>query len=180
MLAEYYRVININHSLHHDHARRGCDICDRVTLVMLAFSARRVLIQGLQRTMSMTRSAPLLLSPSQATRLPPQSTVFVDASWVMPNSPRKPKEEYEACRISTSKFLEIDEVASRTEEGARLGLQHMMPDPQVFARACGGIICLKAVMSDFFKCNAYFQNNWGLNAILTSFCMSMDSYVVYN
>lgn len=180
MLAEYYRAINVNHSLHHDYARRECDTCDRITLVMLAFNTRRVLIQGVQRTISMTRSAPLLLTPSQAARLPPQSTVFVDASWVMPNSPRKPKEEYEACRIPTAKFLEIDEVASRTEEGARLGLQHMMPDPQVFARACGRIICLKAVTSDFFKCNAYFQDNWGLNAILTSFCMSIGLYVVHN
>ena len=89
--------------------------------------------------MSTTQLAPLLLSPSQVSRLPPLSTVFVDASWVMPNSPRKPKEEFRALRIPKARFLDIDEVASHTQEGAELGLKHMMPEPQVFAHACGRI-----------------------------------------
>ncbi|KAF8521477.1 Rhodanese-like domain-containing protein [Gautieria morchelliformis] len=86
--------------------------------------------------MSTTQPAPLLLTPSQASRLSPQKTIFIDASWVMPNSPRKPKEEFTAFRIPTARFLDIDEVASHTDEGSRLGLRHMMPDPQVFAQAC--------------------------------------------
>lgn len=102
------------------------------------FSLRRsVLFKGLYRNMSTTRPAPLLLTPSQVSRLPPQTTVLIDTSWFMPNSPRKPKEEFAALRIPNARFLDIDEVASHTEEGATMGLKHMMPEPQVFAQACG-------------------------------------------
>ncbi|KAF8585549.1 Rhodanese-like protein [Ramaria rubella] len=88
--------------------------------------------------MSTTRiaRAPLLVTPLQVQQLPAQSTVFIDASWVMPNSPRKPKEEFTSLRIPNAKFLDIDAVAKHTEEGAKLGLKHMMPEPQVFALAC--------------------------------------------
>jgi thiosulfate/3-mercaptopyruvate sulfurtransferase len=114
---------------------------------------RRVFVGGIHRAMSTAQSAPLLVTPSQVARLPPQSTVFIDASWVMPNSPRKPKEEFAAIRIPNAKFLDIDEVASRTEEGAKLGLQHMMPDSQVFARACGRVLYNCCTLSS--KCNDF-------------------------
>jgi hypothetical protein len=110
----------------------------RPTGGMFIVQKRRAdLLKGLYRTMSTTRPAPLLLTPSQASRLSPQKTVFIDASWVMPNSPRKPKEEFTAFHIPTARFLDIDEVASHTDQGSRLGLKHMMPDTQVFAQACG-------------------------------------------
>jgi len=50
----------------------------------------------------------------------------------MPNLPRKPYEEFLACRIRGARFLDLDHVASLHE----LGLKHMMPPSQVFANAC--------------------------------------------
>jgi len=55
----------------------------------------------------------------------------------MPNSPRRPKEEFVAFRIPRSRFMDIDDVAKHTETGEKLGLKHMMPEPEVFAQACG-------------------------------------------
>lgn len=54
----------------------------------------------------------------------------------MPNSPRKPYEEFLAKRIPGAQFLDLDHVASSHE----LGLKHMMPHSQVFADACGMIV----------------------------------------
>lgn len=51
----------------------------------------------------------------------------------MPNSPRKPHEEFLSKRLRGAKFLDLDEVASPNE----LGLKHMMPHERVFADACG-------------------------------------------
>lgn len=83
------------------------------------------------------RPAPLLINPFQANSVPPESRLFIDATWFMPNIPRRPKEEFESVRLPNARFLDIDEVATRTEEGASLGLKHMMPSPETFARACG-------------------------------------------
>ena len=86
---------------------------------------------------TMSSSAPLLLSPEQVRALvdkpdlPPVS--LVDSSWFMPNSPRNAKQEFLAKRIPGSQFLDLDEVANAHE----LGLKHMMPDKETFARACG-------------------------------------------
>ncbi|GJJ08834.1 hypothetical protein Clacol_003053 [Clathrus columnatus] len=80
--------------------------------------------------------APLLLSPSQALSIPSESRVFLDATWFMPNVPRNPKQEFEGIRLPDARFLDIDQVATHTEEGAALGLKHMMPSPETFARAC--------------------------------------------
>ncbi|KAG6911777.1 hypothetical protein DXG01_000023 [Tephrocybe rancida] len=51
----------------------------------------------------------------------------------MPNSPRRPREEFLSKRIPGAQFLDLDEVASPHE----LGLKHMMPQERVFADACG-------------------------------------------
>ena len=99
------------------------------------FATRRPFFK-LHRAMSTTPPAPLLLKPAQVTRLVPQSIALIDASWVMPNSPRRPKEEFAAVRIPRARFLDIDDVARRTENGEKLGLSHMMPEPEVFAQAC--------------------------------------------
>lgn len=73
--------------------------------------------------------APLLLNPSNVTK----DAIFVDASWHMPNSPRKAREEFLKKRLPQARFLDLDEVA----KGHELGLKHMIPDPDVFAKFCG-------------------------------------------
>lgn len=50
----------------------------------------------------------------------------------MPNSPRNPKAEFTSKRIPGAQLLDLDEVASPHE----LGLKHMMPSSEVFAKAC--------------------------------------------
>ncbi|KAG6891429.1 hypothetical protein C0992_007208 [Termitomyces sp. T32_za158] len=50
----------------------------------------------------------------------------------MPNSSRRPRQEYIAQHIPGAKFLDLDEVSSAHE----LGLKHMMPTGRVFADAC--------------------------------------------
>ncbi|PPR01175.1 hypothetical protein CVT24_006051 [Panaeolus cyanescens] len=84
-------------------------------------------------------AAPLLLSAKQAFDLQKSASTaggpsvsILDATWFMPNSPRKSKQEFLDKRIPESQFLDLDEVASPNE----LGLKHMMPDNQTFARAC--------------------------------------------
>jgi len=62
----------------------------------------------------------------------PADAAFIDASWHMPNSPRKAHQEFLKKRLPKARFLDLDEVASPSE----LGLKHMMPEPQVFAEYC--------------------------------------------
>ena len=57
----------------------------------------------------------------------------MDASWHMPNSPRKAREEFLKKRLPQARFLDLDEVAKEHD----LGLKHMIPDPEVFAKFCG-------------------------------------------
>jgi len=51
----------------------------------------------------------------------------------MPNSPRNARNEFLQKRIPGAQYLDLDEVASTHE----LGLKHMMPDGETFAKACG-------------------------------------------
>ena len=81
------------------------------------------------RSFSAQNVAPLLVNPSNVTK----DSIFVDASWHMPNSPRKAHEEFLKKRLPQARFLDLDEVAKEHE----LGLKHMIPDPQVFAKFCG-------------------------------------------
>jgi thiosulfate/3-mercaptopyruvate sulfurtransferase len=80
---------------------------------------------------------PLLLSPKSLSDLQTHSSSehisILDASWVMPNSGRNPKDEFTAKRIPGAQFLDLDEVASPHH----LGLKHMMPQEHMFADACG-------------------------------------------
>lgn len=50
----------------------------------------------------------------------------------MPGSSRNPRAEWRALRIPGAQFLDLDEVAS----AHTLGLKHMMPSPETFAKAC--------------------------------------------
>ncbi|EIN13574.1 Rhodanese-like protein [Punctularia strigosozonata HHB-11173 SS5] len=77
-------------------------------------------------------TAPLLVSPHELKELENSGAKVLDASWFMPGSPRKPKEELLAKRIPGAQFLDLDAVASKHE----LGLKHMLPAPRVFADAC--------------------------------------------
>ena len=81
------------------------------------------------RSFSSQNVAPLLVSPSNVTK----DAIFVDASWHMPNSPRKAREEFLKKRLPQARFLDLDEVAKEHN----LGLKHMIPDPEVFAKFCG-------------------------------------------
>ena len=81
------------------------------------------------RSFSAQNVAPLLVNPSNVTK----DSIFVDASWHMPNSPRKAREEFLKKRLPQARFLDLDEVAKQHE----LGLKHMIPDPEVFAKFCG-------------------------------------------
>jgi len=80
------------------------------------------------RPFSSQNVAPLLVNPSNVTK----DAIFVDASWHMPNSPRKAREEFLKKRLPQARFLDLDEVAKEHE----LGLKHMVPDPEVFAKFC--------------------------------------------
>jgi thiosulfate/3-mercaptopyruvate sulfurtransferase len=85
---------------------------------------------------NMSSVARLLLSPRQVNDLvhkPDAPISLIDSTWFMPNAPRNAKDEFFAKRIPGAQFLDLDEVASPHE----LGLKHMMPDKETFARACG-------------------------------------------
>jgi len=74
------------------------------------------------------------VTPSQLRGLSPSGKVsLLDASWHMPNSPRKAREEFLTKRVNGANFLDLDEVASPNDHG----LKHMMPKERVFADACG-------------------------------------------
>ncbi|KAJ7102164.1 Rhodanese-like domain-containing protein [Mycena belliarum] len=83
----------------------------------------------------MSGAIKMLLSPArlnQLLRTDAPKTVVLDCSWFMPNSDRSGKAEFRKKRIPGSNFLDLDEVASHHE----LGLKHMLPSEEVFARAC--------------------------------------------
>jgi len=87
-------------------------------------------------------SAPLLLSPADASALKGSTNdvAFLDATWFMPNSPRKGKDEFLAKRVPGARFWDLDEVASPHE----LGLKHMIPDSASFAQTCGAFRSIHA------------------------------------
>ncbi|KAF7982068.1 hypothetical protein HWV62_30362 [Athelia sp. TMB] len=91
-------------------------------------------IRASGRKMS-SSAAPLLVTPTQLLDLTKSGNVsLLDASWYMPNSPRKPREEFQSKRVQGANFLDLDEVASPND----LGLKHMIPEERIFANACDG------------------------------------------
>lgn len=80
-------------------------------------------------------TAPFVLTPQLAHSFVNENkkVSFLDASWFMPDSPRRPRQEFMAKRIPGAQFLDLDEVSSPHE----LGLKHMMPRERAFADACG-------------------------------------------
>ncbi|KAH9890913.1 Rhodanese-like protein [Cubamyces lactineus] len=82
---------------------------------------------------------PLVLTPAQLQTLKethhdPEQTdlVVLDASWHMPNSPRKGAAEFLQVHLPSARFIDLDEVAAPHP----FSLPHMMPPPQTFADAC--------------------------------------------
>lgn len=81
---------------------------------------------------------PLVITPAQLQELRANDRngsdlVVLDASWHMPNSPRKGAEEFLRVHLPSARFIDVDEVASSHP----LALPHMLPDPTTFANACG-------------------------------------------
>jgi hypothetical protein len=115
------------------------------------------------RSFSAHNVAPLLVNPSNVTK----DAIFVDASWHMPNSPRKAREEFLKKRLPQARFLDLDEVAKEHE----LGLKHMIPDPEVFAKFCGRYhshISIPALRLTHFVTT---QNVRGSRGLPPLFCM---------
>ncbi|KAJ3571345.1 hypothetical protein NP233_g3814 [Leucocoprinus birnbaumii] len=101
---------------------------------LLRRTSSKLLATGRSMSTSKILQAPLLLTPSETSRvLREDNGVLLDASWFMPNASHSGKVEFGEKRIPGAQFLDLDEVASPHE----LGLKHMMPEPQTFAEACG-------------------------------------------
>jgi thiosulfate/3-mercaptopyruvate sulfurtransferase len=58
----------------------------------------------------------------------------VDGSWHMPQAKRDPAREFQDAHLPGAVFFDIDGIADTTS-----GLPHMLPSPEMFARAVGGL-----------------------------------------
>jgi len=78
-------------------------------------------------------AAPYLLSPfSLRDAINSSSVSVLDATWFLPNSPRKPLLEFKSKHIPGAHFLDLNKVASPN----KFGLSHAMPSARTFAVAC--------------------------------------------
>ena len=99
-------------------------------------------------TKAKSEPVPLILAPKEVQELMSSkehssSIRILDATWFMPNVERNAKKEFQSGpRIPNASFWNVDEVA--TQKGEKdgngndlnpLGLSHMMPTPNNFARA---------------------------------------------
>ncbi len=105
-------------------------------------------------------NCPLVVSPAQlhnlkASQPSPADLVVLDASWHMPNSPRKADTEYRASHIPSARFLDIDRVASPHP----LSLPHMMPDPKTFVEACCKDMSFKQVTRHLNSCHSEVRHH---------------------
>ena len=84
----------------------------------------------------------MLITPSECS----PTALFLDASWHMPNltSPRSASTEFLTRRIPNSQFWDVDGIAEKSE----MGLQHMLPSPETFAKACGKLGIVKGKEED--------------------------------
>ncbi|CAI2172395.1 18063_t:CDS:2 [Funneliformis geosporum] len=64
----------------------------------------------------------------------PDSIIFLDGSWHMPNANRDPYKEYLEKRIKNARFFGIDEIKDKNTD-----LPHMLPSPAEFAKAVGDL-----------------------------------------
>lgn len=77
---------------------------------------------------------PLITTSELADRLEEPQVRVVDASWHLPSAGRDARAEHEAARIPGAVFFDIDTVADLAT-----GLPHMLPSPEAFGRAVGGL-----------------------------------------
>ncbi|OCF37254.1 thiosulfate/3-mercaptopyruvate sulfurtransferase [Kwoniella heveanensis BCC8398] len=85
---------------------------------------------------SVARRVPLLISPKEYKELPRATTLPLDVSWHMPNSPRSAIAEYlSGPRMPGAKRFDLDEVADLALESNPHGLGHMLPTKEVFIEA---------------------------------------------
>jgi len=77
---------------------------------------------------------PLVSTEWLAERLGSPDVQVVDGSWHMPAENRSGRTEYDSVHIPGAVFFDIDEIADRTTD-----LPHMLPTPEAFAEAAGGL-----------------------------------------
>jgi thiosulfate/3-mercaptopyruvate sulfurtransferase len=75
-------------------------------------------------------ATPLISADELAYRVGEASLAIVDASWYLPTAGRDPDAEYRTAHIPGAVRFDLDQVADTTS-----GLPHMLPTPEVFARA---------------------------------------------
>lgn len=99
-------------------------------------------------SMSSSSSTPLLVTPQRLASLMREAghkVRILDATWFMPNISRNAHQEFlDGPRIPSSTFWNVDAVASLKEDVDEqgqsfnpLGLSHMMPSSEKFAKAAG-------------------------------------------
>jgi thiosulfate/3-mercaptopyruvate sulfurtransferase len=84
--------------------------------------------------MSDTFPTDLVDTPWLAAHLSDPAVRILDATLVVPPSPRKPREEFAAAHIPGAQFFDIDAVSDKTS-----ALPHMLPPPAEFAAAVGAL-----------------------------------------
>lgn len=108
-----------------------------LSLTTRGFRAFKLPFAASYRRAMSSITAPYLLAPRDLQqKLDANNKVAIlDVTWLMPNTPRSALEEFQAKRIPGAQRLDLDEVASPNE----LGLMHMMPSSEIFAKACGEV-----------------------------------------
>ncbi|MBM3221160.1 MAG: 3-mercaptopyruvate sulfurtransferase [Candidatus Rokubacteria bacterium] len=79
-------------------------------------------------------SAALVSTDWLAARLEDPTVRVVDGSWHMPQAKRDPAREFTEAHLPGAVFFDIDAIADRSS-----GLPHMLPAPEVFAKAVGAL-----------------------------------------
>ena len=85
-------------------------------------------------TGAMITMDPVVTTEWLATHLGEPDLRVVDGSWHMPQAQRDAAREFHDAHLPGAVFFDIDRIADTTS-----GLPHMLPSPQVFARAVGAL-----------------------------------------
>ena len=87
----------------------------------------------MRRSYTSTTTKPLLSASELKSAIDSGSRpVILDCTWLMPNVPRNPREEFQKARIPGARFFDLDEVIDKSSP-----YPHMLPSPDVFAKAAG-------------------------------------------
>src|SRR5258708_26334829 len=93
---------------------------------------RKIFHKMPSRSLSHQATSSLVITPQELRKQITPKTRIIDVTWFMPNVKRSGLEEWKAKRIPSSRYLDLDQVASEHE----LHLPHMMPSPATFAKHC--------------------------------------------